>query len=95
MPQDAAQEQDDSARQAALLEVMRTKSPGERIAFLRKEKNWSQNQLASAVRDAGAPCSGKWKVCRWESGQNHPREPARRALAQVFGVAEAALFDNP
>ncbi len=94
MAQDAAQDGRDALlRQAALHEMLRGKAPGERIAFLRREKQMSQNGLAVAVRAEGAPCSGKWKVCRWEKGMR-PRQPARDVLAKVLGVSESILFDN-
>lgn len=95
MPQDAAQEGREALIQrAALAEMLRGKTPGERIAFLRREKKWSQNQLASAIRGAGATCSGKWKICRWETNENVPREPTRLALAFVLGVDVRTLFDT-
>lgn len=94
MPQDAAQDGRDALLQhAALHEMLRAKRHhGERIAFLRRERGWSGNDLAIRLRDAGVPCSGKWKVCRWEGGMK-PRKQHRPAIARVLGVEESALFD--
>lgn len=88
MPQEAAR---DEAREAALKELLRPKTPGERIAFLRKDRGWSQSALAARIRDEGGSCSGKWKVCRWEQGM-YPKPPTRQAIARALGVEEGVIF---
>jgi len=94
MPHEAADDgREAMIQRAAMNELLRNRSPGERIRFLRIERRMSQTDLADAVKNLGASCSGKWKISRWEAGMR-PREQARKALAQVLGVEESVLFNQ-
>jgi transcriptional regulator with XRE-family HTH domain len=94
MPQDAAQDGRNALLQhAALHEMLRAKRHhGERIAFLRREKGWSGDDLAARLRAEGVPCGDRSKVCRWERGMK-PRKRWRPAIAKVLGVEESVLFN--
>lgn len=68
-------------------------SIGERIARLRKSKDWSRpelgRQMAQAIERA-KPFSGE-AVRRYEQGPDTPGKAARLALAKVFGKTEAYI----
>lgn len=89
MPQSAAERE-------ALLVFLRSVGIHRRISFLRKVNEWTQEQLAAKLRDAGMQ-TGRRTVAGWEADpkgkRNHrPGPRARRALAQVFDLPESELF---
>lgn len=61
----------------------------EKIVKLRKERNWTQQQLADLLGMAAN------QVKRYEKGKSTPSLEALRKLAVTFGVStDALIFDN-
>lgn len=90
MPQSAA-EQD-------ALGILRNEGVHRRIASLRILKGWTQAGLAAQLRNEGLT-TGRRTVAGWEADpasaqHHHPEARARQALAKVFGLPEAELFDQ-
>ncbi len=62
---------------------------GERIRKLRKERGYSQQQLAIKLNlSQGA-------VSQWENGQTTPQSEQLSALADIFGITTDELLGRP
>ena len=62
---------------------------GENIAALRKEKGWTQEQLAETLSVSAQA------VSKWEGGKSCPDISLLPAIAKLFGVTVDALFSLP
>lgn len=62
---------------------------GENIAALRKEKGWTQEQLAEKLSVSAQA------VSKWEGGKSCPDISLLPAIAKLFGVTVDALFSLP
>ncbi len=61
----------------------------ENICKLRKERNWSQNQLGRMIAVDGR------QICRYERGNSIPSVETIIKLADIFGVAiDDLVFDR-
>ena len=61
----------------------------EKIVQLRKERNWTQNQLADLIGMAVN------QVKRYEKGKSAPSLEAIKKLAVIFGISsDELIFDN-
>src|SRR5690349_20216347 len=58
----------------------------ERIKVLRKERGWTQSELA---RQVGIH---EGNICRWEKGQNRPAGRTLEKVAEAFGLSVEELF---
>jgi len=61
---------------------------GEKIATLRKERHWSQDQFGEKVGVHGR------HVSRWENGHQRPAPRTLKKIAQVLGVTVDELEDD-
>lgn len=67
-------------------------TPNDTLRAIRMGMRMSQDELARALRDAGAASANKRHVQRWEAGQiASPRQAYARALEQVTGLPFASL----
>lgn len=57
-----------------------------KLEKLRKENNWTQQQVATKCKTSQ---KGYWV---WEKGKRYPVERNRKALAEIFGVELDELF---
>ena len=67
---------------------MDAKKTGERIAALRKEKGWSQTELAERLGVTNKA------VSRWETGRGYPDVELLPLLAKELGVTISELLDG-
>ena len=58
----------------------------EKIAMLRRQKNWSQEELAEKLMVT------RQAVSKWESGQSDPSTTNLMALAKLFQVTPEDLL---
>lgn len=63
-------------------------NPGEKIAVLRKQKHWSQEDLAGMLHVS------RQAVSKWESGQSLPDLEKILALSDLFSVSTDLLLKN-
>lgn len=88
MPQSAAERE-------ALLVFLRSVGVNRRISILRSVNEWTQEELAAKLREAGMR-TGRRTVAGWEAATgkrgHKPGPRARRALAEVFKLPESEMF---
>lgn len=70
-------------------EVPTSDAIGTNIAALRKEKGWTQEQLAEKLSVSAQAIS------KWESGKSCPDIALLPTIAKLFGVTVDALFSVP
>ena len=63
-------------------------TPGERIAFHRRTRRWTQAELAERVG------VHRVSIARYETDAKRPSLPTALALAEVLGVRVEQLFDG-
>ena len=62
---------------------------GQRIARLRKARQWTQADLAKRLGVT------ETSVCYWEQGRSRPRTARLQSLAELLDMPLAALLDHP
>jgi transcriptional regulator with XRE-family HTH domain len=64
---------------------------GDRIAALRRERSWSQSQLAAALTAASGRVVAREEVSRWEHGRRTPTPYWLSLIAGALGVPPTGL----